>query len=96
MSVLTNLQGIIAGYKNYTFPSETMEKIARERALVCALCSHCNPDHPFKRLMGDGETIEEIKGMGCSLCNCLLSVKTRQLFSDCPAGRWDKNLLTTN
>lgn len=93
MSIMTNLKAIVSGYKNYKFPSETMEKLAKERAKVCASCEHCNPDYPFKKLLADGETIEQIKGMGCNICGCLLSAKTRQLFTTCPEKKWGE---TTN
>jgi hypothetical protein len=97
MSHLKNFQGIVSGYKNYIFPCPTIEAMAVKRAKICSACSNCDPNHPFKKLLADGETIEEIKGLGCTLCGCLLSVKTRQLFSDCPENRWaDKKLSTLN
>lgn len=89
MGALQNFQGIISGFMNYKFPTLTMEQLAVERAKVCSECQHCDANHPFKKLLGDGETIEEIKGMGCKLCGCLLSAKVRQLFSDCPEKKWN-------
>jgi hypothetical protein len=89
MDTLSNFKGIVSGFKNYAFPSIEMEKKAVQRAKICSQCPECDPNHSFKKLLGDGETIEEIKGMGCKACGCLLSAKTRQLFSACPQGRWE-------
>lgn len=99
MSGWTNLRAIVSGFKNYHFPNAEIEKIAKERAKICASCPYANPEHPFKLLLDDNRT-QEIKGMGCNICGCLLSAKTRQLLNDCPEGKWDKkdtnNLLTKN
>lgn len=88
MSAWTNLRAIVTGFKNVTFPSESFEKLAKERSKVCAACPHARPDHPFKKLLPNGLT-EEIKGMGCNLCGCLLSAKVRQILHSCPDGRWE-------
>lgn len=88
MSTLNNFKAIVSGFKNYVFPSIHMEQLAKERAKVCSNCEYCNPNFIFKKLIGDGESIEEIKGMGCDRCGCFLSAKTRQLFSKCPESKW--------
>lgn len=82
------LKAIISGFKNFSFPTESIEKIAKERAVICAGCPESNPNHPFKKMIDDQSTIE-IKGMGCNVCNCLLSAKVRQLFEGCPLKKWD-------
>lgn len=87
MDTKLNFKAIISGFKNYAFPSEAMEKLARERAKVCSKCEYANPEHPFKKMLPD-DSIEIISGMGCNICGCFLSAKTRQLFSDCPEGKW--------
>lgn len=84
---LQTFQAITEGFKNYTFKIPEMEKLAVERAKICAACPHANPEYPFKLLKEDGET-EPIQGMGCNICGCLLSAKIRQMISGCPEKKW--------
>lgn len=82
-------KAILQGFKNYTFPNEHFEKLATERAKICAACPHANPKKIFKNFK-DGKT-SEIEGLGCDLCGCLLSAKVRQALSTCPdkPKRWE-------
>ena len=89
MSKIEILKQIIEGFKNYNFPSEESEKIAMERAAVCASCEFANPNHPFRKLLDDNR-IETINGLGCKKCGCLLSAKTRSPLSSCPENKWKR------
>lgn len=82
-----NFLAIVEGFKNFAFPSEEMERIAKERADVCSRCTHMNPDHPFKKILPN-DKIEIIGGAGCNRCGCLLSAKVRQMIQKCPEGKW--------
>lgn len=85
---LRTLQAIVEGFKNYTFKTPEMEKVATERAKICAACEHANPNYPFKILKEDGATVP-IEGLGCNKCGCLLSAKVRQMLSACPEKKWE-------
>lgn len=91
MDVKNNFLAIVSGYKNVIFPSKDMEKLAHERAKICAECENCDPNFKFKKVIGNFESIEEIKGMGCKKCGCFLTAKTRQLYSKCPERKWAEN-----
>ena len=82
-----NLRAIVSGFKNYNFPTPEIEKMAKDRAKICAACPHANPDHPFKLLLDDQST-KEISGYGCDICHCLLSAKVRQMLDRCPEKKW--------
>lgn len=86
---LKKLAAILDGYKNYIFPSENIEELAKARATICSQCTFSDLKYPFKRMLKDGRT-KKIEGMGCHACGCLLSAKTRTLLSDCPYGYWDE------
>lgn len=84
----TKLRAILQGWKNVAFESEAIEKIARNRAKICAACPNANPEYPFKQWFPEENRIEEIKGLGCNVCGCPLSSKIRQLLETCPENRW--------
>lgn len=87
MNVIKNLRAIYDGFKNYNFPDPEIEKIAKERAEICASCPHANKNHPFKLLLDDKST-KNITGMGCDICHCLLSAKVRTMLTGCPEKKW--------
>lgn len=78
------LKEIIEGHKNFHFPSKTIEELANVRADICAGCEHADPEYPFKKFIPEENRIEKIKGLGCKLCGCPLSAKTRSVMSECP------------
>lgn len=95
---LTKFSAICQGFKNYVFPSETFEELAKVRAKICAECPHMEERMEFKvldlvkALSQNSEIIptkEIIHGAGCKLCKCFLPAKTRQLFESCPDNRWE-------
>lgn len=81
------LSNIIAGWANLAFPSERVEKIAMQRAEICAKC-------PFAVMMNGTHTITvdgkstNVRGMKCDKCGCPLSAKIRALEDRCPIGKW--------
>lgn len=84
MSVLTKLQKlerIAEGWTNVVFLSETVEVIARQRAISCAACEFAVESSWMTNV---GDDIKEIQGLKCDKCNCPLSAKTRSINEKCP------------
>jgi len=75
---------IVSGWKNFTFPSKDIEKLAKVRAKICASCDQSTTEYPFKNYIPEEKRIEEIKGLGCKLCGCPLQSKLRQVLESCP------------
>lgn len=84
---IRNLRAITEGFKNIIFRNEEVEEIARHRASICSKCEHFNREHPFKRMLED-DSIEEIKGAGCNICECFIPAKVRQMLQGCPEKKW--------
>ncbi|HYD91577.1 MAG TPA: hypothetical protein VEA37_08850 [Flavobacterium sp.] len=78
------ITAILSGWKNYLDRSEVSESIARERAAICAFC-------PFARhgklLAFIKDSLKEVEGVYCSVCNCPLSAKVRS-NDICPKNKW--------
>lgn len=87
-SLTRNLNAIFQGWKAYKFKSETIEKLAKERATICATCEHFKPNKIFDVMLPD-RSIEQISGVGCNKCNCSLSLKLRQVLQSCPEKKWE-------
>lgn len=81
---LKKFQAITQGFKNFVFANEYIEQLATERAKICADCPHANPEYKFKKWLPEDNKTEQISGMGCNLCGCLLSAKVRQMLESCP------------
>lgn len=88
------LKEIKDGWTNLIWPNDQIEKMAEERAQVCASCPHADPLFPFIKKLSDeeakakGKTTEIIRGLGCKKCGCVLSAKTRSPLSECPEKLW--------
>lgn len=82
------LRAIVSGWKNVIFKNKDIEELANVRAKICAGCPHANPEYPFKKFVPQEKRIEIIKGLGCDICGCVLSAKTRQVLTSCPKGKW--------
>lgn len=80
-------KAIYEGYKNYIFPTSTMEELATERTKLCSECPHCIENALLKITMPD-KTQKEIQGAQCDICKCPLSAKVRQIFESCPINTW--------
>ena len=81
------LKEIYEGWKNYTlyqlgFEDPEVEKIAKERAEICSLCSFnvASVCSKRKKTTVDGE---EIRG-----CGCPIEKKVRSMNSNCPKKLW--------
>ena len=79
-------KAIVQGFKNYVFPDKEIEKVALQRAAICAACPFA-VETKLKQLLPD-DTIKEIDGLKCSDCGCILSAKLRQVFESCPQNKW--------
>ncbi len=81
-----NVIHIINGWKNYTFPSDEVEKIAKERANICSKCDSA-AHGTYEKLMPDW-SIKEVQGLKCNKCGCPLSTKIRSIEENCPLNKW--------
>jgi len=80
-----NRKQIMEGLKNSLLRKSYIEAVAQDRYEICNKCD--KKDNTGKECL--------VKGTQpcCSLCGCTLSMKTRALSSECPAGKW-KALIT--
>ena len=77
---------ILKGWKNFISKSDVIEKVAKERAAVCASCPYAKQG---KLLTFVKDTLEEVQGAYCDKCGCPLSAKGRS--SDiCPLDKWNE------
>jgi hypothetical protein len=83
---MSKLNEIYNGWKNYIFPNKEVEAIAKQRAKICAGCEQA-VKMAFDELMPDN-TLKEIEGLCCNICECPLSTKTRSLDTKCPKSKW--------
>ena len=83
-----NYKAILQGWTNVAFKNEYFEKLAKERAKVCAGCEFFTTEYKFKKWTPPENNIEEIRGMGCERCGCPLSSKLRQVLQECPEKKW--------
>jgi len=81
-----NLGNIISGFTNLAFPNEEVEKLAFERAEVCARCPFAMKTGLYS-VVKDSRTVT-IQGMKCTECGCNLSAKVRSVSDTCPVGKW--------
>lgn len=79
-----DVKTILSGWKNYLDKSEVVEKVAKERAAICAACPFAKQG---KLLTFVKDTLSEVQGAYCEKCGCPLSAKIRS--SDiCPNSKW--------
>jgi hypothetical protein len=74
-----------SGWYNYLNRDNSVEKIARERALTCGSCEHRKQEGYLKYVRDD---IKEAKGHLCIMCGCPLSMKVRSEKTKCPIQKW--------
>lgn len=77
---------IASGWKNYIFPSEKHQELAKVRAEICAQCPSAKKGTWTEAL--PDKTLKKVKGMKCKECGCPLSAKTRSVDSKCPLKKW--------
>lgn len=78
---LKKLERIAEGWNNVVFKSPTVEKLAKIRAKICSTCPHAVESSWLQNI---GDSLQEIKGLKCDLCNCPLSAATRSITKSCP------------
>lgn len=83
-----NVINILTGWKNFISKSEVVEKIAEERAAICAVCPHAKQG---KLLTFVKDTLSEVQGAYCDMCGCPLSAKIRSL-EICPINKWNDQI----
>lgn len=72
MIYLNKLSEIFDGWKNYTFPSQYVERTAKKRIQICVK----NKCKQFKT------------NNFCKYCGCYMPAKVRSLKSKCGLGFW--------
>lgn len=82
----SKLRLILNGWKNYLFADSRIEQLAKKRAEICSECEHAVEGF-YEKLMPD-DTLKEMKGLLCSLCDCPLQTKCRSEHDECPVGLW--------
>jgi len=95
--MLDKLTDILSGLKNYVFKDKKIEKLAKERAEICAgcylndngICSKKKQKRAVKSFIYNGNT--RVKGRYYNGCGCALEVKVRSNTPTnvCPTGEWD-------
>ena len=71
------LAEIYAGWKNYAFKNPYVEKIAKDRIDICAVCVDPKTGKPG---------ITPLKT--CRYCGCAIPAKIRSIKSKCPLKKW--------
>jgi len=81
---------VLEGWTNYLSKSEVSEKVALERAKVCAECPNLESKVMLK-VFKDSE-LKEIEGTRCGICKCPTSALIRTLSKSCSDNppRWLK------
>jgi hypothetical protein len=69
------LQQIVEGWKNLLWKDKEIEKIAIQRAAICASC----------------EELSTIVGfyLHCKRCTCYIPAMTRSMEKRCPMAKWN-------
>ncbi len=81
------LQNIVNGWYNLTIKNAVVEKIAMERASICAKCPFAEMSSGIYTAVIDNKTTQ-IRGLKCTKCGCPLSAKVRSSKDYCPIGKW--------
>jgi hypothetical protein len=81
------LQNIVNGWYNLTIKNAVVEKIAIERANICAKCPFAEMSNGIYTTVIDNKTTQ-IRGLKCTQCGCPLSAKVRSSKDYCPIGKW--------
>lgn len=80
---------ILEGITNSIFVKEEVEKIAKQREAICAVCPK-NSANKNKEFFDPGKYYSEIRpDEHCSMCACNIHAKTRSLHTSCPIGKWE-------
>lgn len=83
---MIKVKDIVNGWKNYMIEDPVVDKVAEERAKVCAACPEAKSGI-FTALLKDYK-LEEIEGKYCGICKCPLSSSVRSESKKCPLDKW--------
>ena len=81
------LQNIVNGWYNLAVTNPVVERVAMERANICATCPFAEMSSGIHTMVIDNKTTH-IRGLKCTKCGCPLSAKVRSSEDYCPIGRW--------
>lgn len=81
------LSNIIAGWTNLIIDNPVAEKVAMERANICATCPSAQMMGGISTIVVDNKTTQ-VRGLKCGECGCPLSAKVRATSDHCPLGKW--------
>lgn len=81
------LQNIVNGWYNLTIKNAVVERVAMERANICAKCPFAEMSSGIYTAVIDNKTTQ-IRGLKCTKCGCPLSAKVRSSKDYCPIGKW--------
>lgn len=73
------------GKSNFEHPTPCIDKLATERAKICADCEHFKTE-PIKQFQVVDSNIPGLSKMYCEDCGCISSYKLRQSIEVCD--RW--------
>lgn len=76
------LEPLAIGVKNFHFPKQKVEILAKQRAKACVSCENLTSE-PIPIFRIEDERIKELSGKMCNDCGCTLSYKTRQSINKC-------------
>jgi hypothetical protein len=79
------LEPLAIGMKNFKFPKQEVEILAKQRTDTCIYCEKCT-DEPIPIFRVEDENIKILSNKICNDCGCTLSYKTRQSLKKCE--RW--------
>jgi hypothetical protein len=68
----SRVERIIEGFGNYVFRTPETERIASERAKICAVCLEIN----------------KVNNEFCPECHCFIPAKIRSMAEECPKKLW--------
>lgn len=80
---------IVDGFSYMIVKDSEVERIAKERAQVCAVCPHAKYIGKHKGTIIVQDKVVKIKSMKCNVCGCALAAKVRAMDADCPRGKWE-------
>ena len=89
-SVIKNRNLILEGVKNSLIKKEDVEKIAKERSIVCDVCPVKSINSLGKEICdSEKQDVDYNTGKMGNGCGCYLHLKQRSLHSSCPLHKWE-------
>jgi hypothetical protein len=82
---MSKIENILNGWQNFIAKSEVTEKLAKERATICA---GCDSNVKSKLLIFVKDSLKEVEGYKCKECECPSSFKIRSIKEKCPLNKW--------